>query len=87
MKTYTWDEILKLNVNKGEFAQIIGIDCAFDTALPQGWLDSLVKETGLEYHKVLWSCFSTYPKNGMGMVIVSGWSEVANILEKENQND
>lgn len=87
MKIYTWNEILKLNVNKGEFAEKIGITCAYDTAIPQGWLDSFVKESGLEYHKVLWSCFSTYPKNGMGMEIVSGWDKVADILNKDKQND
>lgn len=89
MKKYTWGQILKLNVTKREFAHIIGIDCPFDAALPQGWLDNFVKETGLEYHKVVWSCFSTYPKNGNGMEIVSGWDTVANILEKEKekQND
>ena len=81
---YTWEEISKLNCTKGEFAEKIGLkNTCFDTALPQGWLDSFVKVSGLEYSKVLWSCFATYPNDRSGMKIVSGWNKVNEFFNRE----
>lgn len=75
MQTFTWEEIEKMNINKVEFAKKVGIECTYDTALPQTWLNNFVRISGLDYHKVLFSTFATYPKNGFGMEIVSGWKE------------
>jgi len=75
MDKYTWEEILAIDLQKDKLAEKIGIDCAFDTALPQAWLNNFVERSGLDYSKVRYSTFITYPKSG-GSYIVSAWAEV-----------
>jgi len=75
MKKYTWEEILAMDLNKGELAKKIGITCPFDTALPQQWLNNLVEISGLDYDKVRYSTFTTYPDSGFGCVMVSAWDK------------
>lgn len=74
MKLFTWEELMGMNLQKDELAKEVGIDCAFDTALPQTWLDNFVRISGLNYDKVRYSTFTTYPKNG-GCVIVTAWDK------------
>ncbi len=75
MKTFTWEELKKKDLQKDELVEEIGIDCPFDTALPQTWLNNFVEISSLDYSKVRYSTFSTYPVNSFGMVIVTAWKE------------
>lgn len=75
MKEFTWEELLKMDLQKDKLANVIGIDCPFDTALPQAWLNNFIEMSGLDYNQVRYSTFTTYPKNG-GCVIVSASKEV-----------
>jgi len=78
MKTFTWEELSKRNMPKSKLAKEIGIDCPFDTALPQTWLNNFVKISGLDYNKVRYSTFMTYPnpKDSSFGLIVSAWDKV-----------
>ena len=76
MKEYTWEELLAMDLDKDKLAKKIGIECAFDTALPQGWLNQFVKESGLDYQMVRYSTFTTYPTSTFGCAIVSACKEV-----------
>ena len=76
MKTFTWEELEKMNLQKDVLAKKIGIDCSFDTALPQTWLNNFVELSGLGYNKVRYSTFMTYPKDSSFGLIVSAWDKV-----------
>lgn len=82
-KTYSWEELLKMDLNKDELAKKIGIECAVDMALPQDWLNSFTKEFNLDYQKVRYSTFTTYPKDNFGYVIVSAWDVTQEILDSD----
>ena len=77
MKTFTWEELEKMNLQKDKLASTIGINCTFDTALPQTWLNNFVKISGLDYDKVRYSTFMTYPnpKDSSFGLIVSAWDK------------
>jgi hypothetical protein len=75
MKTFTWEELSKRNSPKSKLAKEIGIDCPFDTALPQVWLNNFIELSGLDYDKVLYSTFMTYPKDHNYGLIVTAWDE------------
>jgi len=42
MEKFTWNEILTMDLQKNKLADKIGIECAYDTALPQTWLNNFV---------------------------------------------
>lgn len=75
-KEFSWGEILQMDLNKDGLSKKIGIDCAYDTALPQTWLNNFVEISGLDYHKVLYSTFITYPKKQSFGLVVSAWDKV-----------
>ena len=75
MKTFTWEELEKMNLQKDKLANTIGINCTFDTALPQTWLNNFVKISGLDYDKVRYSTFMTYPEFLPSGYIVSAWDK------------
>ena len=59
-KTWTWKEILEMDINKTALAKKMGITCSYDTALPQEWLHTFVDKYGLDYHQVIFSSFMVY---------------------------
>jgi len=58
--TYTWAEIKEMKKTKTELAKFIGIECSYDTALPQEWLNSFVEFYEFDYHQVIFSTFMVY---------------------------
>ena len=76
MKQFTWEKLLAMDLQKNKLADKIGIDCTYDTALPQTWLNNFVELSGLDYSKVRYSTFTTYPKDGVFGQIVSAWDKV-----------
>jgi len=59
-KTFTWAEIVEMKKTKTELAKLIGIECSYDTALPQEWLNSFVEFYEFDYHQVIFSTFMVY---------------------------
>lgn len=78
--TVSWDKIEKMNRTKGEMIKIFFLDGdlkirSYDTALQQDWLNELVKKSGLDYQKALFSTCTLYFENESSGVQYSFWDE------------
>lgn len=74
MKTYTIEQLKKMNLTKGQLIKKMGVK-TYDTALPQNWLNNFVDWTGLDYHLVLSTTVWNYTQEGFGQPL-SGCTEV-----------
>lgn len=83
-KQFTWNQLLKMDVNKSRLAEILGLPCTgVDYALPQQWLDRFAQETGLPYHKIRYATFMVYNfELGIYGQIISAWKEVNHAIER-----
>ena len=85
IKTFTWDQILKLNKSKQEMVKLSGLveNGQFDYALPQNWLNNFVKRNNLEYDKVRFSTVWYYQDDPRIDYPVSFCQEIQLIIDKE----
>ena len=58
-----------------------------DMALPQGWLDWFVEETGLDYHLVLGTTAWVYCVGELGGRPISGCVEVQEQIDRKHNLD
>jgi len=82
-KTWSWEELLKMNLYKKELAKEMGIDCSYDVALPQAWLNNFVKRHDLEYPQVIFSTFMVYEPGDYFGKVYSALNSCQQALNKE----
>lgn len=82
-KTYTWQEILDMKVSKSELAITMGIECSYDTAVPQEWLNKFVEFYEFDYHQVIFSSFMVYDEGDYFGQVHSAVTEIQHALNKE----
>ena len=81
--TYTWAEIVEMKKTKTELAKFIGIECSYDTALPQEWLNSFVEFYELDYHQVIFSTFMVYDEKNYWGTQHSAVTEIQQAINKD----
>jgi hypothetical protein len=82
-KTYSWSEIKEMNITKTELAKRIGIECTYDKALPQEWLNKFVDTHGLDYHRVIFSTFMVYDERDYWGTPHSAVTEIQQAINKD----
>jgi hypothetical protein len=76
-KVFKLAELEVANWTKQKLFEKMGLNVTIDYALPQQWLDSFVKTSGLDYHLVLGTTFYAYSSElNMFGVPISGCFEV-----------
>lgn len=84
---YTQEQLIKAGMTKRELikrmqeALVWATTEAYDPALPQGWLDEFVRETGLDYHLVLSTTVWVYGQGDHFGKPISGCVEVQREIE------
>ena len=83
-KTWSWEELLKMNLNKKELAKEMGITTSHDTALPIQWLSPFCKKNeNLTYDQIVYYSFMVYsPDDSFGKVY-SALNSCQQALNKE----
>ena len=84
---FTWEEIESFDCSKTELIEKhAGITDSYDTAVPQDFLDAFVKETKLDYSKVLCSTVWVYPKGSIFLfgTPMSAWEDCQLAIRRLN---
>lgn len=80
-QVWSKEELLSMGTSKSELIAKLGLVGPFDYSLPQEWLNWFCRESGLEYHTVLFTTVWSYAGGSWGTP-VSCWDEVVEWIER-----